>query len=992
MLIGLKEKKQHNDDTIECVSNKETEIQKIEFAAGLKVQRALAAEHANDNLPLTFVEISYLQKFKNIANMLKTLECVCHSETFPNIKELYVHLKKQRSWFSVYTCYNCLVTFRDRSTYMKHFCNCTKELLLNLKRIADCPVNPEIKMRLYQNFKCIKCGCVFCFHEDFCSHFDSEHTEILQNFPPYICLCSRKFSNVDDYKQHLHVTCFLRYFCDVCFEVFPTTKSFKLHCENLHDKADGASINNYDTYRKCKHFSAESSPPLLIPSKRSLQNIQEPNANDEFEENGGKTINLPILTKKPVFVEDDDSQYSAQHKKPIATESVSSIKSVLLPCSCPDCGKQYSSYYNMLRHFRHSHDKLGRLLKCSLCAERFKHTYELKGHEDVHSLSNQNKKISIKQSSNFFKFSCSECGNLFKSKEEWTKHNETHSKNICSECGKEFQTTSDLDQHRNIHLNIKVYRDSKTRDYKSTMANTVLICSICNKNFNNNIDFQKHQSLHDKMPILSVQNDTEDNKKPTAKYSFIPCNKYYVSYGGIWDHNKRHHRNEAVNDKFPKKCDVCKEMFKTRGALGNHMRVHNRSKEGVSTNRKLQNPVYRFHKPKVFNDDTDDSESYHTCKKCFKVFSSKCNLKNHMKCHGINLNSSRSSLKTGKLLKTYWCDVCHQACQGYAQLQEHKQDHVTEKTVISHKPEETTKNIHDMLKCDLCSALFSSAMALEKHKEKHEEKRLKTTKTLLVYCKYCKVPFQTPKELNEHMNNKHYSLLVKSKEQKPVDKKFSCKYCDKSFDNAGALSSHQGWHKRGTNNKPGAQQKLLKTVATNQSKSIVPTIKGRYSCSDCSSSFPNDTALQIHILEAHRNINTTVLSLNCKNCQLHFDKRTAYDAHMQLHQMVENQKTTKPYTCKYCSAGFTRNDNLNAHMRQIHKEFYNNVYKCDRCDRSFEKSNALAVHMKIHEPNKDDNGPPRVVSNKNIYFCSICELGFSVAKDLRNHVITAHRF
>ncbi|KAF2885310.1 hypothetical protein ILUMI_20842 [Ignelater luminosus] len=210
------------------ITGNETEIQKIQFAAGLQLQQRSTQQ--DESVPLTKVEVSYLDKCKTIVKMTETLVCACHGERFNDQKDLFIHLKKMRTWFAMFTCYNCLITFGDRSTYMKHFCSCTKPILENLKRLANTAINPKIKIRLYQSYKCIKCDCIFSFREDYNSHLDEEHLDAAEG-PPYACVCSQSFDEIDEYKEHVHVSCFLRYFCDICFGAFTTVDAFRAHCE-----------------------------------------------------------------------------------------------------------------------------------------------------------------------------------------------------------------------------------------------------------------------------------------------------------------------------------------------------------------------------------------------------------------------------------------------------------------------------------------------------------------------------------------------------------------------------------------------------------------------------------------------------------------------------------------------------------------------------------------------------------------------------------------
>lgn len=925
--------------------------------------------------------------------MTETLVCACHGERFNDQKDLFIHLKKMRTWFAMFTCYNCLITFGDRSTYMKHFCSCTKPILENLKRLANTAINPKVKIRLYQSYKCIKCDCIFSFREDYNSHLDEEHLDAAEG-PPYACVCSQSFDEIEEYKQHVHVSCFLRYFCDICFGAFTTVEAFRAHCEKEHDTAEGNSLDTYDSYHKGK------APDIIgMSGKRSLP-VDSTESDNVIKRR--RTVNLPL---SQVDSEDSDYIETNQLNNPQAFRNMKCSK----PTACPLCDKLYSSYHNMLRHYKQAHDETGKLLGCMYCSEKFRLISEVKEHEAlVHGIEPNNSETDTNMEQ--YKFSCPVCGSLFKSLDEWKIHTEQHPKKSCEECGKQFMLQSELDQHRSVHLNIKVYRDAKTKDYKSTMVSPNLICEICDKSFTDKSELQQHKLLHEKMPVLDAHDDgmVDEKKDLSKKYSCEPCNKHYVSYGGIWDHNKKYHSGQPVAStatEYRKQCDECPKILTSKAALINHQRMHDRMNAQQTTpNIKNEEDDEEFgvrNRPKSRASKTndDEEESYYTCKRCFKVFSSKYNLRNHMKSHGIILNpSNRSSTKTGKIIKTFWCDVCHQACPGYAELQEHKQEHRKENTPNVEEAMEEVERKPLVFCCNICTATFQTNFALRRHKEKHaaEEEEESKVKQVYVYCKYCKIAFQSTEELNDHMCNEHEQQVPKAKPvQKQTGKKFACDVCKKVFDNSGALASHQGWHKRGKFGKKilRSKEKVVRTMLNQTPKSATPTEGVEYQCETCYQQFPNDTALQIHILEKHRDVNTTILSMSCNSCKLTFETKSAYDTHIQLHKAVESQRSPKAHPCKYCPAGFSRSDTLNAHVRQHHKEHYHDVFRCNQCERVFDKQNALTIHLKVHERQRlsGDVGP-KPNHNKNIYFCSICDVGFAIAKDLRNHVVSAHPF
>lgn len=138
--------------------------------------------------------------------------------------------------------------------------------------------------------------------------------------------------------------------------------------------------------------------------------------------------------------------------------------------------------------------------------------------------------------------------------------------------------------------------------------------------------------------------------------------------------------------KFPIQCPYCPKVILTGAGMHSHLYLHERMSQmthpTVTKAPPFMNgtrsctPPPSPTKPRSKSHLNEDGESYFTCRKCYKVFSSKSNLKCHMKSHQKNA-SIRSPPGAGKQLKqqVFWCDVCHIACRGYEELQKHKMEH-----------------------------------------------------------------------------------------------------------------------------------------------------------------------------------------------------------------------------------------------------------------------------------------------------------------------------
>lgn len=358
-----------------------------------------------------------------MVGMFETLVCACHNAPHKSIKRLFSHLRSLRIWFPIYTCYNCMITFTDRSTNMKHKGCCKRKPMEHLMRLGDLRKNDDLKRRLYQIFKCVKCKFLFSFYEDYCEHVDADHVE---GEPPYTCICQKVFNNANKYKDHMHKSCLINYYCDICFVISSNLDEFEVHCKEIHDVSEGFTLLQEDNYHQRRHYSATEFSPI------------------EDEVVVAEHSKPPYIPQIEMEMETYD--YTPEQQRRYSATSWSKCK----PAVCPVCGKVYSNYHNMLRHMK-THDESEKTIPCYECPEKFRLMAELKQHKlEVHSTDDDSPRECM--------FSCPDCGDIYRSIQEWTQHKESHETQVCLECGKEFVFKSELEQHRSVHLNLKVFR------------------------------------------------------------------------------------------------------------------------------------------------------------------------------------------------------------------------------------------------------------------------------------------------------------------------------------------------------------------------------------------------------------------------------------------------------------------------------------------------------------------------------------------------------
>lgn len=963
-------------------STVDSEQQKIAFAAGLKLLQTNETPRAFE--PLSKVEFSYIEKCKAMIRMYKTRVCACHEVSYNNLKGLLSHLRSVQIWFPVFTCYHCMITYTDRSTYTRHYTRHHKFndeyrqgiLIEGLIKLSNLRKRSEMKTRLYENFRCVKCRFVYSFYEDYVKHVNEDH--IPSKFP-VPCICKAVHNDVETYKKHVYYSCLVEFQCDLCSEGFSSNELFIKHAIDQHDNSEGFSLlqdDNFKTRRSSSTTRVTPPPPpdLIINTKRRSSFYNK----------------APILEPE-LEIEELEEKKSNTFK---VRNPASSWKRT--PTKCLSCEKVYSSYANMMRHYK------------------------------LHQLEQQSQNgsdMEIDDSEKTFCYSCPDCGGMYDN-EKWEKHlRDKHKEKSCADCDRVFQFQTELDQHRAMHLNLKVYRDSKTKSYKSTMlkspnatAEIIHVCDRCDTTFSTNDELQKHQLLHETMPQLSPHKELK-----TAKVECTDCNLAFSGYRQLWEHDHANHPEKRTpqSKNYPKQCKYCDKMFYTGGSYFNHKQMHERIVLANTINETNEMPKTskRSKQNNSEEDDEVDVESYHTCNHCFKVFASKSQLKKHNKSHVKSTTTSNSTEK-GKGAKKVWCDSCHVSCDNMEALEQHRlEEHSTRKDA-----NKSTAQPNQVFTCDVCVMTFTTKLALKKHKERHAQEIRIMSKMQTVYCKFCKSAFDSVPSLNKHMQDEHRQELEKTKTQTSGKKvaQYPCDICSKNFQSPTALYVHQGWHRRttyGLTNKP----KAAKTAKIVKQKDV-PS-KSAFQCSTCSAELPNNTALQIHILEKHRNVDAIILTPRCNTCKFDFKSQDEYEKHKRLHDFLEKQqnnvhltasikpKTAKPaakdsnsdkpkLTCQHCGFNFTRADNLATHIRNIHN-IVNGEYKCTQCDRVFDKQMSLTIHLKVHEKqklitnskNEKSREKPKSNNTKSAaYSCSICSMSFDLPKDLRTHTINAHPF
>ena len=87
-------------------------------------------------------------------------------------------------------------------------------------------------------------------------------------------------------------------------------------------------------------------------------------------------------------------------------------------------------------------------------------------------------------------------------------------------------------------------------------------------------------------------------------------------------------------------------------------------------------------------------------------------------------------------------------------------------------------------------------------------------------------------------------------------------------------------------------------------------------------------------------------SLVCKYCNTNFKHRQSKHKHMRL--CKQKLEDSVKFSCAVCNKQFTHKDSLLKHQRGRCKGL-TSIYKCETCDKEFDRPANLKRHMAIHD-------------------------------------------
>ncbi|KAK0088853.1 hypothetical protein PV325_010450 [Microctonus aethiopoides] len=428
------------------------------------------------------------------------------------------------------------------------------------------------------------------------------------------CLhCVKEFTSTSELRRHVVIVhnnnkTKLRYVCYMCDKQFATVIKLKNHVLRSHDSL-----------------------------KNDEMNKEEVNKNEYNEESGEKMNEKNSMTDETI--DRKNSKFSCKHcpkqftyEKPFLTHA-----------------KRHPEYMNQQKNksMRTDAELMSRNIERERLCESEDDDMPLEG------------------------LQCTQCGKLFATKRNLTRHLSTHTglKFNCKTCTKEFSRLDKLKEHEQIKHK--------------------------NEFFGQSDDYDDDDSDNE-MKANGAESSKKDKHNRPHKCSMCP--KAFAQAQSLTNHMERHKRVKDTQKRFL--CEVCSKCFAQSGSLVAHMRTHTGVKPYVCNvcNRAFTKSTYlQLHLR------THSGEKPYICQYCSRAFARANTLARHITMH------------TGEA--KYHCQICMKSFRRLTSLNEHTYTHTGQRPYA----------------CKICTKRYNNAGSLYAHTKKCKAQQLNTSTSSTPY-------------------------------------------------------------------------------------------------------------------------------------------------------------------------------------------------------------------------------------------------------------------
>ncbi|CAG5057372.1 unnamed protein product [Parnassius apollo] len=283
--------------------------------------------------------------------------------------------------------------------------------------------------------------------------------------------------------------------------------------------------------------------------------------------------------------------------------------------------------------------------------------------------------------------------------------------------------------------------------------------------------------------------------------------------------------------------------------------------------------------------------------------------------------------------------------------------------------------------CIYCRSIFDNLEKLQEHQAKsHTKSEIRKilgtygAECFVVYvdvtnlmCTICDSKMQNLNELKDHLIKVHKKKMHTEFTDRVIpfklseDNIYECQICGFKFETFGSIERHMNVHYRNYVCEECGTGFVTKYRLKVHTKAM--HVGGNFPCEICNKVYSTQQKQKNHVDTVHK----MVKRFKCTQCPERFSEYFRRQKHLvEVHGVAPLQ-----YKCNVCDKSFDRRYTLSRHMKRDHLE--ERDFQCHLCSYKCFTNNELRVHMVKH------NG-------ERIYECSVCKKSYARKKTLKEHM------